>query len=396
MAKTPKRPLSGSTGAIRAGSASARDLVHTVGPPIERASTVLVDKAADLYAPGVVTYGRPNALVTHRVLAEAISEMEGGVGTELYPSGLSAITGPMLALLQAGDEVLVVDCAYAPVRRFCDGFLKRYGVATRYVGARATVDEIMAAATPATRMIVLEAPGSLTFELQDVPAIAAAARARGILTLIDNTYGAGFLFKPLQHGVDVSCQALTKYVGGHSDVLMGSAAVADKALYDKLRAGSRDLGSTVSPDDAYWMLRGLRTLPTRLAQHGASGLKVADWLAVQPEVARVIHPGRPDHPDHDLFQRDFSGPNGLFSLVLNPASGPQVLAFLDALELFGLGFSWGGFESLAIHCDPQLKRTAEPWKAEGPLIRLHIGLEDPDDLIADLRRGLDALGSGAA
>ena len=396
MAKPPRPDWSATTRAIRAGADAGRETVHTVGPPIQRASTVLLDKAADLYAPGKTSYGRPNALPTHTALIEAISELEGAAGTELYPCGLGSITGPMLALLKAGDEVVVVDCAYAPIRRFCDGFLKRYGVVTRYVPSRATVDEVMAAATPATRMIVLESPGSLTFEMQDVPAIAAAARARGILTLIDNTYGAGFLFKPLAHGVDVSCQALTKYVGGHSDVLMGSAAVATRELFDRLRACSRDLGSTVSPDDAYVMLRGLRTLPTRIKAHGEGGLKVADWLAQQPEVARVIHPGRAGHPDHALFKRDFTGPNGLFSLVLKPVSEPGVLAFLDALELFGLGFSWGGFESLAIHCDPQVRRTAKPWSAEGPLIRLHVGLEDPDDLITDLRRGLDALAPHAA
>ena len=384
------------TAAIRAGAEAGRETVHSVGPPIQRASTVLLAKAADLYAPGKTTYGRPNALPTHQALIEAISELEGAAGTELYPCGLGSITGPMLALLKVGDEVVVVDCAYAPIRRFCDGFLKRFGVVAHYVPSRATVEEVMAACTPATRMIVLESPGSLTFELQDVPAIAKAARERGVLTLIDNTYGAGMLFKPLAHGVDVSCQALTKYVGGHSDVLMGSAAVGSRELFDKLRACSRDLGSTVSPDDAYAMLRGLRTLPTRLAAHGAGGMQVAEWLSGQSEVARVIHPGRADHPDHALFQRDFSGPNGLFSLVLKPVPEAGVLAFLDALELFGLGFSWGGFESLAIHCDPQIKRTAKPWTAEGPLIRLHVGLEDPADLIADLRRGLDALGAHAA
>jgi cystathionine beta-lyase len=398
MAKDSKRDLGASTRAIRAGAPAGRDNgVRTVGPPIQRGSTVLIDKAADLYSATRTTYGRPNALSTHKALIEAIAELEGGVGAELYPCGLASITGPMLALLKAGDEVLAVDCCYAPIRRFCDGFLKRFGVTTRYLPPRATAADFEAALTPATRMIVLESPGSLTFELQDVPAIAAMARARGVLTLIDNTYGAGHLFKPLAHGVDVSCQALTKYVGGHSDILMGSAAVASPELLTRLRIYSRDVGSTVSPDDAYQMLRGLRTLPTRLKTHGESGLAVAAFLAEQPEVARVIHPGRPDHPDHALFARDFLGPNGLFAFVLKGASEAQVLAFLDALELFGLGFSWGGFESLAIPCDPQLKaRTAELWAAEGPLIRLHVGLEDPADLIADLRRGLDALGSGAA
>jgi cystathionine beta-lyase len=270
--------------------------------------------------------------------------------------------------------------------------LKRFGVTTRYLPPRATADQFMAAAGPATRLICLESPGSLTFEMQDVAAIAAAARGRGILTLIDNTYGAGLLFKPLAHGADLSAQALTKYVGGHSDLFMGSVAVSDPALAAKLKLTVRDNGWSVSPDDAYWMLRGLRTLDTRLARHGASGLAVAEWLKAQPEVTRVLHPALPDFPDHALFKRDFTGPNGLFSFELRPAPESAVHALLDRMELFGLGFSWGGFESLAIHCDPQLGtgRTAERWRAAGPLVRLHVGLEDPNDLIEDLRRGLDA------
>jgi cystathionine beta-lyase len=398
MAKPPPegRKLSQRTRLIHAGTEPAAHLPRTVGPPIQRGSTVLLPNAASLYDGSLPTYGR-HGLAPHDALSTALSELEGGLYTQLYASGLAAITGAMVSVLGAGDEVLVVDCAYAPIRRFCDGFLKRFGVATRYFPARASADEVMALASPATRLIVLESPGSLTFEMQDIAAVAAAARARGVLTLIDNTYGAGLLFKPLAHGVDLSAQALTKYVGGHSDVFMGSVAVANPALATKLKIAVRDNGWSVSPDDAYQMLRGLRTLEARLARHGASGLEVARWLAKQPEVARVLHPALPDFPDHGLFARDFTAPNGLFSFELRPAGQGAVHALLDALELFGLGFSWGGFESLAIPCDPQLKagRTAEPWRAPGPLVRLHIGLEDPADLIADLRRGLDTFAAQA-
>ena len=366
-------------------------LARTVGPPVQRGSTVLLPDAAALYDGGQTSYGR-QGLASHEALARALAELEGASEVQLFSSGLAALTGAMLAVLGAGDEVLVVDCVYAPWRRFCDNVLKRFGVTTRYFPANADAAAVMALAGPATRLICLESPGSLTFEMQDVPAIAAAARARGILTLVDNTYGAGLLFKPLAHGVDLSAQALTKYVGGHSDLFMGSVAVADPALATRLKLAARDHGWSVSADDAYTMLRGLRTLATRMARHGESGLAVARWLAEQPEVARVLHPALPDFPGHGLWARDFAGANGLFSLELAPAPEAAVHAFLDRLALFGLGFSWGGFESLAIACDPQLKvaRTAAPWRAAGPLVRLHVGLEDPADLITDLRRGLDA------
>lgn len=378
---------------IHTGKADAT--ARTVGPPIQRGSTVLIPSAAAMYDGSCLTYGRMG-LAPHVALAEALSDLEGAVHSQLYDSGLAALTGALLSVLKTGDEVLVVDCAYAPLRRFCDSVLRRFGISTRYFPARASADEVMALATPATRLIALESPGSLTFELQDVPAIAKAARARGMFTLIDNTYGAGLLFKPLAHGVDLSCQALTKYVGGHSDVFMGSVAVADDRLASELKQTARDHGWSVSPDDAYAMLRGLRTLETRLTRHGASGLTVARWLEDQPEVARVLHPALPGCRGHELWKRDFTGANGLFSMILRPGSTAAANALLDALELFGLGFSWGGFESLAILCDPQLKagRTAEPWRAEGPLVRLHVGLEDPTDLIADLRRGLDAYAQG--
>ena len=390
MAKGARTWDGEATRLIHAGAAPAR-LAHTVGPPVQRGSTVLLPDAASLYDGSQVSYGR-QGLASHHALSEALAEMEGGVHAQLFDSGLAALTGAMLAVLSAGDEVLMVDCVYAPWRRFCENVLARYGVTTRYLPARVTAEVVMATVTPATRLIALESPGSLTFEMQDVPAIAAAARARGVLTLVDNTYGAGFLFKPLAHGVDLSAQALTKYVGGHSDLFMGSVATADAALAAKLKIAGRDHGWSVAPDDAYWMLRGLRTLPARLARHAESGLAVARWLAGQPEVARVLHPALPDFPGHSLFSQLFSAPNGLFSFELKPAPETAVHALLNRLELFGLGFSWGGFESLAIACDPQLKtcRTAEPWIAAGPLVRLHVGLEDPQDLMEDLRGGLGA------
>ena len=391
MGKPPNDTQGEATRLIRAGGAKRPLKATTVSPPVQRGSTVLVPEAAALYDPRYVTYGR-NGLVGHEALIEGLCALEGATHVQLYGSGLAALSGAIMSLVGAGDEVLCVDCIYSPTRRFLDSFAARFGVTTRYFGARATADEVMAMATPATRLILLETPGSLTFEMQDVAAVAGAARARGIMTLLDNTYGAGVLFRPIEHGVDVSVQALTKYVCGHSDVFMGSAATASPEVARKLALGMRDNGWTVSPDDAYQALRGLRTLAGRVARTGASGIEVATWLATQPEVVRLIHPALPGQPDHAIWKRDFKGANGLFSFVLQPAPDAAVNAFLDALELFGLGFSWGGFESLAIPCDPQFAtaRTVEPWSAEGPLIRLHIGLEDPADLIADLRGGLDA------
>lgn len=383
-----RRPPSDATRLVNTASGE-RKLVRTVNPPVQRGSTVLTSSAAALYDGSEVTYGRPG-LEPQGALREALAEMEGGAGAFLYPSGLAAITGVLMALLRGGDEVLAVDCVYDPIRRFCDTHLKRFGVSTRYVDPRLPAEEMIALASPATRIVLLESPGSLTFELQDVPAIAAAARARGLLTVIDGTYGAGLLSKPLDLGVDVSVQALTKYVGGHADVFMGSACARDPRLLNLLRDSQVQIGWACSPDDAYLMLRGLRTLPVRLARHGQSALTVAEWLGSQPEVEEVLCPGLPGARGHELWKRDFTGLNGLFSIVLKPGPEQAVLAMLDALELFGLGFSWGGFESLVIHGDPQfVRRTIKP-DLGGPLIRLHVGLEDPDDLISDLRAGLDA------
>jgi cystathionine beta-lyase len=379
---------------IRAGGAP-KSLVKTVGPPIQKGSTVLLPDAASLYDDdNYVTYGR-QGLAAHDALREALAVLEGAVGVALFPSGLAAVTGALLAVLKAGDEVLVADNIYKPTRRFCDQVLKRFGVATIYFDPALAPEALIAGTTPSTRLILMETPGSLSMEMQDVAAIAALARERGILTACDNTWAAGYLFKPLEHGVDLSIQALTKYVGGHSDVFMGSAAARDPALVRALNDGVLHLGSAVSPEDAYQMLRGLRTLPTRLARHGENGLKIAAWLAEQPQVQAIHHPGLPGSPGHELWRRDFRGACGLFSFTLRPGPKAAVDAFLDALQVFGLGFSWGGFESLAISCDPQLKTRKHRRDYGGPLIRLHVGLEDPTDLLADLDRALKAYDEAA-
>ena len=375
---------------IRAGAKAAKPLSRTVGPPIQKGSTVLMPDAASLYDVSQVTYGR-QGLAAHEALRAALCELEHASDVQLFPSGLAAITGAIMALVKTGDHVLVTDGAYKPTRRFCDNVLKgRLGIDVDYFAPDATPEATLALCRDTTRLIVLESPASLTFEMQDVPAIAAAAKARSILTLLDNTWGAGLLFKPLDHGVDLSVQALTKYVGGHSDLFMGSVAVTDPMLAAKLNQTIIDFGWAVSPEDAYFMLRGLRTLPIRLERHGASSLAIADWLQGHSQVARVLHPGLPGAPGYDLFDASYSGSAGLFGLVLKPGAPKADEAFLNALTLFGLGFSWGGFESLALVSDDQFKvRRIKP-SFDGPVIRLSVGLEDPDDLMDDLAQALDA------
>jgi cystathionine beta-lyase len=381
--------MSDETRLIHAGKHVA-PLARTVGPPIQKGSTVLLPNADSLYDDAHhLTYGRAG-LSAQAALREALAELEGAVGVSLYPSGIAAISGTMMALLKAGDEVLIVDNVYKPVRRFADKVLRRFGVTVSYFDPEIAPETLVEGAPEAVRLIFMETPGSLTFEMQDAARVAELARGRGILTALDNTWGAGLLFKPLEHGVDLSIQALTKYVGGHSDVFMGSAAARDPALVRRLADGVNHMGWAVSGEDAYDMLRGLRTLPVRLERQGASGLAVAAWLKEQPEVAAIYHPALPGCPGHELWARDYTGACGLFAFALKPAPVAAVKAFLDALNLFGLGFSWGGFESLAIWCDPQLSVRERRKDYGGPLIRLHVGLEAPDDLVADLRAGLDA------
>lgn len=372
---------------IHAGHVAALQ-ARTVSPPIQRGSTVLLPSAKALYD-GTLGYGRAG-LSAQFALMDALAELEGATDVQLYPSGLAAMTAAITAVLKSGDHLLVVDTVYRPVRYFCDRVLARFGVAVQYYDPRLDAAGVLALATPETRAIVMESPGSLSFEMQDVAAIAAAARGRGVLTIADNTWAAGLLFKPLAQGVDISVQALTKYVCGHSDVFLGSVATADPATGALIKASIADHGWSVAPDDAYQALRGLRTLTTRLERQGESGLAVARWLGEQPEVLTILHPALPGAPGHALWQRDYSGASGLFGFVLRPRSPAKVEAFLDALEIFGLGFSWGGFESLAISCDKQLTSRTFDVDYGGPLMRLHVGLESPADLIADLRKGLDA------
>jgi cystathionine beta-lyase len=365
-----------------------------VNPPVHRASTILFDSVAEMRAaaPGFGTpYYGLHGTPTTWALAEALTELEpGAAGTMLYSSGLAAVTAALLTLVSAGDELLVTDSVYGPTRRFCDGFLRRYGVATRYYdpmiggGIAALIGE-------RTRAILLESPGSNTMEVQDVPAICAAARARGVATLIDNTWATPLFFPALAAGCDFSILAATKYVGGHADVMLGSVT-ANEGWYDRLERTSWDLGHCVSPDDAWLGSRGLRTMAVRLRQHEASAVKVAEWLKGRPEIARVLHPALPDCPGHEYWKRDFKGASGLFSFVLNGGDDAARSRLIDGLELFGIGYSWGGYESLAVPADPERLRTATRWQADGPLVRLHIGLEDPDDLIADLEAGLRRYG----
>jgi cystathionine beta-lyase len=376
---------------IRAG-AEPRPLARTVGPPVQKGSTVLLPSAAALYDDDhFQTYGR-EGLAAQAALCAALCELEGAEGATLYPSGVAAISGALLAMLTAGDAVRVADTAYRPTRRFCDRVLKRFGVEVDYYDPRRPPEAVFEDAPANLRLVVLESPGSLSMEMQDVGAVARAARERGVLTLIDNTWAAGLLFKPLAHGVDISVQALTKYVGGHSDLFMGAAAASDPTLARRLADGINHMGWAVSGEDAYLMLRGLRTLPVRLARHGASGLAVAEWLCAQPQVGQVLHPALPGAPGHDLWARDFNGACGLFAFTLAGGTPAAADAFLDALKLFGLGFSWGGFESLAISCDPQFACRRFACDYGGPMIRLHVGLESPDDLIADLAQALAAYG----
>lgn len=365
-----------------------------VNPPVWRASTILYDNVADLKARGHAThdrlyYGR-RGTPTVWALADALTQMEPGAeGTLLYPSGVAANSAGLLALLSPGDHLLMVDSAYEPTRVFCDGMLARMGVRTTYydplIGGG-----IAALIEPETRLIFLESPGSLTFEVQDIPAITAAARARGVLTMLDNTWATPLLFPALAHGVDVTMMSLTKYVGGHSDAMMGSLT-ATKAVWARLRQTTYQLGQSVSPDDCALMLRGLRTLDVRMARHGANGLAVANWLAGRGEVGRVLHPALPTDPGHAVWSRDFGGTSGLFGFTLKGADDAARTRFIDALSHFGIGFSWGGYESLIVPNDPQKIRTATQWTDPDPLVRLSIGLEDPADLIADLSRGFAAL-----
>lgn len=372
-----------------------RDWTHgIVNPPVYRASTCLFDSYADLRA-GVAEpdaglfYGR-RGTPTHWALREALTELEGGTGTWLYPSGMAAMAGAILAFARAGDHVLLPDSAYEPTRALAKGLLRQYGVESTFYDPL-TGGEIASLLRETTRVVVTESPGSLTFELQDLPAIAAAAHAVGAYVVLDNTWATPLNLQALALGVDVSVHAATKYIVGHSDVMLGTAT-ANARAWPGLQRWAVQAGQTVGADDAWLALRGLRTLGLRLRQHAATATRLADWLADRPEVARVLHPARPDCPGHAIFARDFTGANGLFSIVLEAggdmAAEDAVAAMVDGMRHFKLGFSWGGYESLILPARPDRVRSATRWQAAGPLLRLHAGLEDADDLTADLDAGL--------
>jgi len=361
-----------------------------VNTPVYHASTMLYPSAEDYLAHrSRYQYGR-RGTPTSEALQTALADIEGPQcdAVVLLPSGLAAISAALLSVVRAGDHILVTDSAYGPTRKFCDTILTRYGVATTYydptVGAG-----IAALMKPNTTAVFVESPGSLTFEIQDIPAIAAAAHGRNATVLMDNTWASPVYFRALEKGVDLSIQSGTKYIGGHSDTMLGAVA-ANNATARRLNETVYEMGLCVGPDDMFLGLRGLRTLGVRLAQHFAAGMKVARWLEARPEVLRVLHPALESHPGHAIWKRDFTGACGLFSVVFKPAPVAAVHAFLNKLTLFGIGASWGGFESLAIPFDCAPVRTATLWAPGGPTVRLHIGLEDVSDLIADLERGFAA------
>jgi cystathionine beta-lyase len=364
-----------------------------VNTPIYRGSTVLFPTLAAIEANDQeFTYGRLGS-PTVRALEAAIAELEGGHATLLTPSGLSAVATTFLALLSAGDHVLISDSVYRPTRRFADHALKRFGVETTYYDPRIG-ERIAGLLRPNTKLVFTESPGSQTFEVQDLPAIAAAAHAHGALVALDNTWATPLYFKPFAHGADISIQAATKYIVGHADAMLG-AITATESVAPRIAQAHDDLGLCPGPEDVYLGLRGFRTLSVRLARHQASGLAIAEWLQTRPEVARVLHPALPADPGHAIWRRDFTGASGLFSIVLKPVPKKAVGAMLDGLELFGMGYSWGGFESLIIPFDPRSYRTATDWTDKGPALRLHIGLEDVDDLKAALEAGFARLAAAA-
>ncbi len=361
-----------------------------VNPPVVHGSTVLYPTADDLHAHrGEFQYGRRGTPTT-KALQQAMMALEGPqcAGVGLAPSGLAAITTTLLAVLKAGDHLLVCDNAYRPTRNFCNGMLARYDVETSYFDPLIGLG-ISELFKPNTKAVLVEAPGSQSFEMPDIPAISAAAHDRGALVIDDNTWATPLFHRSLEHGVDISMQAATKYIGGHSDIMFGTISANAKG-WPLVAEAIQLLGVCAGPDDVFLAIRGLRTLAVRLAQHHRSGLEMARWLAARPEVARVLHPALESDPGHAIWKRDFSGASGLFSVVLKSAPQQAVDALLDTVELFGMGYSWGGFESLVIPFDCADYRTATQWAPEGPTLRLHIGLENVEDLKADLARGFEA------
>lgn len=364
-----------------------------VNPPVYHASTVIFPTVKAMEESqaspiGRIHYGRYGTPTT-MALEEAVAALEGGDKAISVPSGLSAIACTLQALLKAGDHALITDSAYFPTRKLCNGLLAGWGVETTYYDPMigGGIAELI---RPNTKVVFVESPGSITFEVQDVPAIAAAARARGAVVVMDNTWSAGYYFQPFRHGVDISIQAATKFIAGHSDAMLGVITTRNE-LYERIKTTTVALGVCAGVDECYLGLRGLRTLAARMPRHQETGLKLAHWLKARPEVERVLHPALPDCPGHDLWTRDFTGASGLFTVVFKEFPKKGVEAMLDGMELFAMGFSWGGYESLILPVYPAKMRSATTWPHPGPAVRIHAGLEDPDDLIADLAAGIARL-----
>lgn len=369
---------------VRAGRMSDTHF-GAVNTPVYRASTILFPDVASM-APGkqAYTYGR-RGTPSSRSLEDAIGELEGGAGVVLIPSGLNAVATALLSVLASGDHLLVSDSAYGPTRLFCDTILKRYGIETSYYPPRADIAPLL---KPSTKAVFCESPGSQTFEIQDVPAIAKAAHGHGASVLLDNTWATPLLFDAHGHGVDLSIQAGTKYLGGHADVNIGYVS-ANQSHLARLKETHGNMGLAASGDDCFLALRGLRTMGVRLKRHQQTALTLTQWLSARPEVARVFYPALSTDPGHAVWKRDFRGASGLFAFELKPVPEEAVAGFVNGLQHFGIGYSWGGFESLILPC--HIHRTAEPFDAQGPVLRIHAGLEDAGDLIADLEQGFSRL-----
>lgn len=387
MSATDKKKYKGINTLLAHSGNQPRDFYGFVNPPVVHASTVLFPDAATMRARSQkYSYGT-RGTPTSDALCHAIDALEGSVGTVAVPSGLAAVTLPLLAFLSAGDHALFVDTIYHPTRRFADTMLSRLGVEVEYYEPEigAGIERLI---KPNTRVIFTESPGSNTFEMQDIPAITAVAKAAGAISMMDNTWATPLFFKPLDHGIDISIHAATKYPAGHSDVLLGTVS-ANEACWKQLWDTFLTMGMPSGPDDAYQVLRGLRTMGVRLQHHQASALAIARELESRKGVAKVLHPALESHPGHDIWKRDFCGSSGIFSIVLDGGGDDRGDAFLDALEIFGLGYSWGGYESLAVQAMLS-DRAVTPRDLGGPVIRLQIGLEDVEDLLDDIDRGLAA------
>ncbi len=364
-----------------------------VNPPVYHASTIISPTLADYEKSGKepfegVTYGRTGTPTTF-ALEEAVTALHGGHRTIAVASGLAAVSVTMMALLKAGDHALVADNVYGPTRaRTCDGLLQRSGVDVTYFDP---LESIAGLVRPETKVVFFETPGSLTFEMLDVAKLSAEAKAAGAAAVIDNTWASPLFFQPLAHGVDIAIEAVTKYISGHADVMLGSITVSTKEQFQTLKWTANALGHSAGPDDCYLALRGLRTLSVRLERHQRNALKLAEWLQKREEVDRVLFPALSDDPGHDLWKRDFSGASGLFGVILKDCSKKALARMLDGMELFAMGDSWGGYESLIIPTNPGKIRTATEWPTAGTSLRIHVGLEDPEDLIGDLEKGLARL-----